>query len=432
MPDLWFEKTASEILDGIALPDGWPSADQLKCGTDTLDVWIDSGTSHRAVLQKRPNLKWPADLYLEGSDQHRGWFQSSLWTSVIADKAAPYKNLLTHGFIVKEDGTKLSKSDGAARPLTEWIQGYGADIVRLWICSQDYRGDVPVSDKIVSNVANNYRNIRNTLRFQIGNLHDFDAATDAVPLAKLNALDKWALHELGQLVRKVTEAYEAYEFHRAFKDFIDPFCANTLSATYHDVLKDRLYTRSPKDPLRRSSQTAIHIIFSVFTRLIAPLLPFTADEAWSYAQNDSDFGSEPIALTDWPEVDPRWDDTATAADIGALRSFLSTELNDRLETLRQQKVIGQSLDAKVVITGASSDPQFARLKKHEADLPELFILSQVTVVESPEVVGLRIEVAHADGVRCPRSWRWVPELVETENWGAVSPRCAEALKSVKQ
>jgi isoleucyl-tRNA synthetase len=430
--DLWFEKTASEILDGIALPDGWPSADQLKCGTDTLDVWIDSGTSHRAVLQKRPNLKWPADLYLEGSDQHRGWFQSSLWTSVIADKAAPYKNLLTHGFIVKEDGTKLSKSDGAARPLTEWIQGYGADIVRLWICSQDYRGDVPVSDKIVSNVANNYRNIRNTLRFQIGNLHDFDAATDAVPLAKLNALDKWALHELGQLVRKVTEAYEAYEFHRAFKDFIDPFCANTLSATYHDVLKDRLYTRSPKDPLRRSSQTAIHIIFSVFTRLIAPLLPFTADEAWSYAQNDSDFGSEPIALTDWPEVDPRWDDTATAADIGALRSFLSTELNDRLETLRQQKVIGQSLDAKVVITGASSDPQFARLKKHEADLPELFILSQVTVVESPEVVGLRIEVAHADGVRCPRSWRWVPELVETENWGAVSPRCAEALKSVKQ
>ena len=430
--DLWFEKTASEILDGIALPDGWPSADQLKCGTDTLDVWIDSGTSHRAVLQKRPNLKWPADLYLEGSDQHRGWFQSSLWTSVIADKAAPYKNLLTHGFIVKEDGTKLSKSDGAARPLTEWIQGYGADIVRLWICSQDYRGDVPVSYKIVSNVANNYRNIRNTLRFQIGNLHDFDAATDAVPLAKLNALDKWALHELGQLVRKVTEAYEAYEFHRAFKDFIDPFCANTLSATYHDVLKDRLYTRSPKDPLRRSSQTAIHIIFSVFTRLIAPLLPFTADEAWSYAQNDSDFGSEPIALTDWPEVDPRWDDTATAADIGALRSFLSTELNDRLETLRQQKVIGQSLDAKVVITGASSDPQFARLKKHEADLPELFILSQVTVVESPEVVGLRIEVAHADGVRCPRSWRWVPELVETENWGAVSPRCAEALKSVKQ
>jgi isoleucyl-tRNA synthetase len=330
---------------------------------------------------------------------------------------------------VKEDGTKLSKSDGAARPLTEWIQGYGADIIRLWICSQDYRGDVPVSDKIVKNVANNYRNLRNTLRFQIGNLHDFNAETDAVPLDQLSPLDKWVLHELGQLVRKVTEAYEAYEFHRAFKDFIDPFCANTLSATYHDVLKDRLYTRSANDPLRRSSQTAVHIIFSVFTRLIAPLVPFTADEAWSYAQCDSDFGKEPIALADWPEVDPAWDDAETAADIRALRSFLSNQLNDRLEALRQNKEIGQSLDAKAVITGSSSDPEFARLKKYEADLAELFILSQVTVVESEAATKLQVEVAHADGVRCPRSWRWVPALVETESWGAVSPRCAEALQA---
>jgi isoleucyl-tRNA synthetase len=289
---------------------------------------------------------------------------------------------------------------------------------------------VPVSDKIVANVANNYRNLRNTLRFQIGNLHDFDAATDAVPLNQLNALDKWALNELGQLVRKVTEAYEAYEFHRAFKDFIDPFVANTLSATYHDVLKDRLYTRSPNDPLRRSSQTAIHIIFSVFTRLIAPLVPFTADEAWSYAQSDRDFGKEAIALTDWPEVDPAWDDAATAADIRALRNFLSNQLNDRLEGLRQQKIIGQSLDAKVVITGNINHPDFARLQKYAADLPELFILSEVSVTESVAAAELQIQVAHADGVRCPRSWRWVPELVETENWGAVSPRCAEALKSI--
>lgn len=428
--DIWFEKSAAELLEGVDLPEGWPAADQLKCGTDTLDVWIDSGTSHRAVLQKRPNLEWPADLYLEGSDQHRGWFQSSLWTSVIADKAAPYKNLLTHGFIVKEDGTKLSKSDGAARPLNEWIKGYGADIIRLWICSQDYRGDVPVSDKIVKNVANNYRNIRNTLRFQIGNLHDFDPATDAVALDSLNALDKWALNELAQLVRNVTEAYDAYEFHRAFKDFIDPFCANTLSATYHDILKDRLYTRSPNDPLRRSSQTAIHIIFSVFSRLIAPLVPFTADEAWSYSKTDGDFCDAPIALSDWPEVDPAWDAADTSADISALRSFLSTELNDRLEALRQQKVIGQSLDAMAIISGSSSNPEFARLKKYESDLPELFILSAVTLVESADADEIGIEVAHADGVRCPRSWRWVPELVETEEWGPVSPRCAEALRSL--
>ena len=425
--DLWFEKTAAEILDGIPLPSNWPSAEKLSCGNDTLDVWIDSGSSHRAVLQKRSNLKWPADLYLEGSDQHRGWFQSSLWTSVIVDKAAPYKNLLTHGFIVKEDGTKLSKSDGAARPLNEWIGSYGADIIRLWICSQDYRGDVPVSDKIVKNVANNYRNLRNTLRFQIGNLHDFNVATDAVPLKELNALDKWALNELSQLVRKVTEAYDLYEFHRAFKDFIDPFVANTLSATYHDVLKDRLYTRSPNDPLRRSSQTAIHIIFSVFTRLIAPLVPFTADEAWSFAQNDGEFGDQAIALADWPVVDPNWEDAETANDITALRDFLSSQVNDRLEALRQQKIIGQSLDAKLVITSSPNNPDFARLQKYASDLPELFILSQVVLVESTESAELNVEVAHADGVRCPRSWRWVPELVDTNSWGPVSARCAEAL-----
>lgn len=428
--NIWFEKTAAEILAGIELPASWPAPDTLTCGSDTLDVWIDSGSSHRAVLQKRPNLKWPADLYLEGSDQHRGWFQSSLWTSVIADKAAPYKNLLTHGFIVKEDGTKLSKSDGAARPLTEWIKLYGADIVRLWICSQDYRGDVPVSDKIVKNVANNYRNLRNTLRYQIGSLYDFNPATDAVPLAELHPVDQWALHELGKLVKNVTEAYDAYEFHRAFKEFIDPFVANTLSSTYHDILKDRLYTVAPNHPLRRSSQTAISIIFSVFTRLVAPLVPFTADEAWSYAANNSDFSEQLIALTDWPVADPKWENAEVAADIRTLRSFLSEKLNDPLESLRQQKAIGQSLDAKAIITGCSNDPEFARLKKYEADLPELFILSQVTVAESETGSELTIAVAHADGIRCPRSWRWVEALVETEQWGPVSPRCKEALEQI--
>jgi isoleucyl-tRNA synthetase len=428
--NIWFKQSAAELLEGIELPSDWPSADSLTCGSDTLDVWIDSGSSHRAVLQKRDNLSWPADLYLEGSDQHRGWFQSSLWTSVIADKAAPYKNLLTHGFIVKEDGTKLSKSDGAARPLSEWIQGYGADIIRLWICSQDYRGDVPVSDKIVKNVANNYRNIRNTLRYQIGSLYDFDPSKDAVPLAELHAVDKWALHELAQLVRDVTEAYEAYEFHRAFKEFIDPFCSNTLSATYHDILKDRLYTCAPNDPLRRSSQTAIAIIFDVFTRLIAPLLPYTADEAWSYAQADSDFCDQPIALEAWPYVDERWNHDLIASEINTLRHFLAEQINEPLETLRQNKVIGQSLDAKVVITGRSGDSTFDLLQKYVADLPELFILSQVHLVESTEADHIEVQVAHADGVRCPRSWRWVSELVHTDEWGEVSPRCAEALKFI--
>ena len=427
--DIWFEKSAIEILEGITLPDSWPNAMNLRCGTDTLDVWIDSGTSHLAVLNKRSNLNWPADLYLEGSDQHRGWFQSSLWTSVITNKSAPYKNLLTHGFIVKEDGKKLSKSDGASRPLTEWIGSYGADIVRLWICSQDYRSDVPVSDKIVENVTNNYRNIRNTLRFQIGNLHDFDPKIHSVAIDKLSSLDKWILHELGQLVSNVTEAFEAYEFHRAFKDYIDPFCVNTLSSTYHDVLKDRMYTRSPNDPLRRSSQTAIHILFSVFTRLIAPLVPFTADEAWSYAHINEEFSDDLIALTDWPVVDPAWDDANTATEIRTLRKFLSEKLNDPLESLRQEKKIGQSLDAKATITGNAKDPVFTLLKKHETELSELFILSEVSLIESDHALNIQIDVAHADGVRCPRSWRWVPKLVNTDQWGPVSPRCAQILNN---
>ncbi|MGC6423778.1 MAG: isoleucine--tRNA ligase [Lentimonas sp.] len=430
--NIWFKQSAAELLDGVSLPKGWPPASELKCGTDTLDVWIDSGSSHRAVLQKRGNLSWPADLYLEGSDQHRGWFQSSLWTSVITNKAAPYKNLLTHGFIVKEDGTKLSKSDGAARPLPEWIKMYGADIVRLWICSQDYRGDVPVSDKIVKNVANNYRNLRNTLRYQIGSLYDFNPATDTVAFDDLHPIDKWALHELGQLVRNVTKAYEAYEFHRAFKEYIDPFVANTLSSTYHDILKDRLYTAAPNDPIRRSSQTAISIIFSVFTRLVAPLIPHTADEAWSFAKTDSDFCDKPISLEDWPHADAVWDNAKVADEIKTLRTFLAEHLNDHLEDLRQKKTIGQSLDAKAVITGPAGDPNITLLKKYESDLPELFILSQVSVTASDDAAPISIEVDHADGVRCPRSWRWVEALVDTEKWGPVSPRCAEALKQISK
>jgi isoleucyl-tRNA synthetase len=428
--NLWFKASAETILDGIQCPADWPSTDKLKCGTDTLDVWIDSGCSHRSVLQKRSNLHSPADLYLEGSDQHRGWFQSSLWTGTIANDAAPFKSILTHGFIVKEDGTKLSKSDGAARPLEEWIKKYGADIIRLWICSQDYRGDVPVSDKIVSNVANNYRTIRNTLRFLIGNLHDFDYEKDAIDLEDLHPIDQWALHQLSQLVEQVTQAYDAYEFHRAFKEYIDPFCANTLSATYHAILKDRLYTMAPNDPIRRSSQTVLYHVFSTFTRLIAPLLPFTADEAYAYFHTNSDFAESSIALKEWPKKNANWEFTQSAEDINQLLKFLNNHLNEKLEALRQEKTIGQSLDAKAMISGPSGDPMIQLLKKYEGDLAELFILSQVEVSIDENGNALEISVAHADGEKCPRSWRWVPKLVDTDQWGPVSPRCKEALEAL--
>lgn len=428
--NLWFKESAETILEGIECPADWPSSNKLKCGTDTLDVWIDSGCSHRSVLQKRSNLHSPADLYLEGSDQHRGWFQSSLWTGTIADNAAPFKSILTHGFIVKEDGTKLSKSDGAARPLEEWINKYGADIVRLWICSQDYRGDVPVSDKIVSNVANNYRTIRNTLRFLIGNLHDFNFEKDAVALEELHPIDQWALNQLSELVEQVTKAFDAYEFHRAFKEYIDPFCANTLSATYHAILKDRLYTMAPNDPVRRSSQTVLYHIFSTFTKLIAPLLPFTADEAQAFFETNTDFEDNSIALMDWPKKNAAWAFSETADDINQLLKFLNSHLNEKLEALRQQKTIGQSLDAKAMISGPSDDPMIKLLKKYENDLAELFILSQVEISLDENVKALEISVAHADGEKCPRSWRWVSKLVDTDQWGPVSPRCKEALEAL--
>jgi len=428
--DLWFRADAPELLEGVETPDHWPQPSDLTAGTDTLDVWIDSGCSHRAVLQRREALHWPADLYLEGSDQHRGWFQSSLWTGVVCDGAAPYKSILTHGFIVKEDGTKLSKSDGAARPLHEWIDAYGADIVRLWICSQDFRGDVPISDAIVRNVANEYRAIRNTLRFQLGNLYDFEPPVHDVPPAEMHALDRWALHEATETLDAVERHYDACEFHLAFRK-LTRFCATTLSAAYHDILKDRLYTRAPGDPLRRSSQSALHRMASMLIRMLGPLLPFTADEAWSYFREGRDLADEPLALADWPEPPPDWRAPDTAADVRELRRFRAESINEPLEALRQNKTIGQSLDAKAILEGPATDPAIALLQRYEADLPELFILSQVTVRENRELSEVAVSVDHADGVRCPRSWRWVAELVETEEWGAVSPRCAEALAAIQ-
>ena len=236
---------------------------------------------------------------------------------------------------------------------------------------------------------------------------------------------------MSQLVEQVTQAYDAYEFHRAFKEYIDPFCANTLSATYHAILKDRLYTMAPNDPIRRSSQTVLHHIFSTFTKLIAPLLPFTADEAYAFFHTNTDFTESSIALSDWPKKNTDWEFTESAHDINQLLKFLNSQLNDKLEALRQKKTIGQSLDAKAMISGPSSDPTIQLLKKYEADLAELFILSHVEVSIDENANTVKISVAHADGEKCPRSWRWVPKLVDTDEWGPVSPRCKEALKALK-
>ena len=413
--NIWFDWSEAQLLEGIELPEGWKVEDLVK-GTDTLDVWFDSGSSHRAVLDSYEGLHSPADLYLEGSDQHRGWFQSSIWTSVVSKGHAPYKTVLTHGFVVDENGRKMSKSQGA-KTATQWLGEYGADILRLLISSEDYRGDLPIGNTVIKQASGIYRLLRNTLRFQIANLFDFDAGKDAIALEDLDSLDKWLLHELQEMVNTVEAAYDAYDFPKVYQT-IQLFCNNTLSATYHDIIKDRLYTLAPNDAKRRSSQTVLSIALDTLVRVLSPILPFTCDEARAYLESDSDFSSTPTALLDWPEIQTKWNFASEADKIKKLLKFKAESINDKLEACRTSKEIGQSLEAKITIQDDDADGIYTLLTEKQDDLSELFIVSLVEVVKGTP----NIAVSHAPGVRCPRSWRWVSELHETEHWGAVSAR----------
>ncbi len=429
--NFWYDAPASEILSGVTLPAGWPTADQLTIGRDTLDVWIDSGSSHAAVLRNHQGgTSAPADLYLEGSDQHRGWFQSSLWTSIIAFGRAPYKAVLTHGFIVGEDGKKISKSGSYEKPPTSdnYIAQYGADVIRFWIASQDFTQDITLSEKILNNAAEGYRNLRNTLRYQLSTLWDFNAATDALPYAQLDTLDRWALHHTAKLLTEATAAYDAYEYHRVIQ-LVSSFCAITLSAVYHDILKDRLYTLATNHPLRRSSQTAIHHIFGVLVKILAPVLTFTADEAWSFATAKTEFSDDSIHLQDWPEADAAWTNPEIEADVAALLKVRAL-VTESIEPARQAGKIGKSLDAAITLSTVQTDPLLKTLEKHRDFLPELFIVSHVTIQEGTNPA---CEVTVRNGqdlgyARCPRCWRWVPALETTEH-GETCPRCAEALRT---
>ncbi|HEY0943947.1 MAG TPA: isoleucine--tRNA ligase [Opitutaceae bacterium] len=428
--NFWYDATPAEILEGVTLPAGWPAPASLTCGRDTLDVWIDSGSSHAAVLKHAQGAThWPADLYLEGSDQHRGWFQSSLWTAVIAQRGAPYKAVLTHGFIVGEDGKKISKSGQYEKPPTSdnYIAQYGADVIRLWIGSQDFTQDITISEKILNNASEAYRLYRNTFRYQLSVLCDFDPAKDAVPLAQMDTLDRWALHQAAELVRACTTAYDGYEFHRV-QQLCNQFCAVTLSAIYHDILKDRLYTLGTSNPLRRSSQTAIHHIFQSLVKVLAPILSFTADEAWSFAQAKKEYADLSIHLEDWPVVPAEWTNPGIEADIAALLK-VRAQVNEAIEPARQAGKIGKSLDAAVTLGASPDDPTFRLLEKHRDFLPELFIVSHVALASASSGTALHAGVHHCqelDYVRCPRCWRWVPGLVASAH-GEVCPRCSEAL-----
>ncbi|MGK0236681.1 MAG: isoleucyl-tRNA synthetase [Candidatus Pelagisphaera sp.] len=420
--NLWYTATTEELLEGIEIPESWQGK-TLKAGTDTLDVWIDSGSSHFAVLKKNEDLEWPCDLYLEGSDQHRGWFQSSLWTGIIREGAAPFKKILTHGFIVNQDGTKLSKSEGAMT-LEHYMDKFGADIVRLWIASTDFRNDVSMGEEILKTISDAYRLMRNTMRFQISNLFDFDIQKHGMPVQELHEIDRWALDKAAALSEACEEAYETYEFHRVYQ-LCNHFCSVTLSALYHDILKDRLYTLAENHPVRRSSQTAIYHVFRTLVRVLGPVLPFTTDEAWSYFVADKDFIDDSLALQGWPTEAGAWRDEALSREFTDLLAFRDS-VNEKLESLRKNGDIGRSLDAYVSLSGNVSNPTFQLLSKYKEFLEELFIVSRVELAETSDE-ELTITVNKATGGRCPRCWRWYPNLHnETEN-EELCPRCAEAI-----
>jgi isoleucyl-tRNA synthetase len=418
-----------------AVPDLLPPGTRCrKCGgttfrkgTDTLDVWFDSGCSHAAVLETRPELTWPAELYLEGSDQHRGWFHSSLLEAMATREAPPYRAVLTCGFVVDGDGRKMSKSVGNVVSPQDLLPKYGAEILRLWVAAEDYTEDIRLSSLILDRLADAYRRIRNTFRFLLGNLSDFDPSRDRQPYARLDEVDRFVLDRLARLIDRVRRAYEEYQFHTVFHA-VHNFCAVDLSALYLDVIKDRLYTSAPTDPRRRAAQTTCHDIFRALARMMAPILTFTSEEAWRYVPGAR---AESVHLERFPEVPVEWLDDTLDAEWSRLLE-VRREIAKALETARARGLIGSGLEAAVTIVAAPEDlPELLRRKRDL--LPTLLIVSQVgfdrpastpaVVHESQEIPGLVIGIDRARGRKCERCWMWTERVGESAAHPGLCERC---------
>ncbi len=423
----WYTHEADEILPaGATCPHC--GGHHFRKESDIMDVWFDSGSTHAAVLQERPELTCPADLYMEGADQYRGWFQSSLLTSVACTGKAPYKAVLTHGWVVDGEGKAMHKSLGNAIAPDEVIKDYGAEILRLWVASLDYRVDVRLSKDILKQLTEAYRKVRNTARYILGNLHDFDPNTDCVADAELFEIDRWALMRLEQVVAAVREAYDNFEFHDAFYA-IHHFCVVDLSNFYLDVLKDRLYVEEAAGVKRRAAQTAIYRILNAITRLLSPILAFTAEEIWSFMPHTAEEDARAALLNEMPQAEPvsepefeaRW------ARIHALR----TDVQKALEEARAAKVIGGSLEAKVTLFCSPELLTFAQ--SVEALLPTVLIVSQVVLCGegtgdfAGDVAGLTISVTHADGGKCCRCWSYSDTVKDEGDAAGLCARCAQLM-----
>lgn len=427
--DAWYTTEAKDIV-----PQGTKCS---KCGCteftkehDIMDVWFDSGVSHAAVADQRPQLHWPADLYLEGADQYRGWFQSSLLTSTAWRGQAPYKAVCTHGWVVDGEGRKMSKSLGNGIDPQEIIDQYGADILRLWVASSDYHADIRVSKEILKQLSDAYRKIRNTARYMLGNLHDFDPDKDAVPEADLQEIDRWALCKFDELIGKVREGYNTFEFHNAYHA-IHNFCVVDMSNFYLDVAKDRLYTEKTDSKTRRAVQTVMYTILSGMTRLVAPILAYTSEEIWKSMQHASAEDAGSVMLNEFPKASGVKVDDEFLAHWDRIHA-VRDDVKKALEQARKQKVIGASLDAKVQLFCTGELYDF--VKSVEAELLPVLIVSAVEVVnggtgEYTEVAleNFSVTVSHAEGEKCARCWMYSDTVGKDAAHPDVCERCAHVL-----
>ncbi|GFO53145.1 isoleucine--tRNA ligase [Geomonas sp. Red276] len=425
--DVWYDWDASKFLpEGTVCP---------SCGkndfdkeTDILDVWFDSGVSYAAVCELRDNLHAPADMYLEGSDQHRGWFHSSLLASVGTRGHAPYKNVLTHGFVVDGSGRKMSKSVGNVVAPEDVIKKFGGDVLRLWVAAQDYRDDLRISQEILTRLSEAYRRIRNTCRYILGNIHDFNPETDSVPYAQMPEIDRWAMHQLELLKEKVIASYNECEFHILYHA-VNGFCTVEMSAFYLDILKDRVYTSKTDSLARRSAQTVMYTVLDSLVRMVAPVLSFTAEEVWAEMPGKRE-DSVHVAL--FPEMIPGNKDEALAQRWEKVMKVRS-EVSKALELARVKKVIGHSLDAAVAIKAAGEAAEL--LKSFEADLAEIFIVSKAYLTDSlegeiyqAEGGEMEIAVSAAPGEKCERCWCYSEEIGKDADHPTVCPKCLAAVK----
>ena len=430
--NVWFDREAEELL-----PDGFKCP---KCGhthftkeTDIMDVWFDSGSTHAAVLDERPYLHFPADIYLEGGDQYRGWFQSSMLTSIAAKGVAPYRQIITHGWTVDGEGRAMHKSLGNAVAPEEIIKDYGADMLRLWVASADYTQDMRISKDIMKQLSEAYLKIRNTARYMLGNLAGFDPDRDQVPYAQMQALDRYALSRYNELVKTVRAAYDRYEFHAVYRAVYN-FCVIDLSNLYLDVIKDRLYCEGASSPERRSAQTALYVILDGMTRLIAPILAFTSDEIWAAMPHTASDNGESVLLNDMPDASPALALDESAAGRWDKLISLRDAVNKALENARKAGVLKKNQDAEIRLWVSEEDAAFLK----DVDLATLCIVSKVEVLtgdgegEPAEdcLVPATIAVTLSDAPKCVRCWNHNGHVGEDHDHAELCPRCAAVVRAL--